>query len=197
MRLRHTFSTPIETTRLRLVPGTAELTTAAVSHRGRFSDLLDAQIPLTWPPELMTPGIQSFVAEMLVRRPELSGWWLWYIVLKGHPDPMRDTLIGSTMFKGPPRAGGVLEVGYAILEAFQGKGYATEATSALVRRALQVPGVSEVAAETFPTLPASIRVMEKCGMRFIGAGLEQGTIRYSVVRRRAAKEGAEPNAEKP
>jgi [ribosomal protein S5]-alanine N-acetyltransferase len=45
--------------------------------------------------------------------------------------------------------------------------------------------VYKVVAETLPELTASIRVMGKCGMRFIGNGKpEQGqqTVRYEVTR---------------
>ena len=45
--------------------------------------------------------------------------------------------------------------------------------------------IESVTAETLPDLTASIRVMEKCGMRFVGDGNpEEGqrTVRYAITR---------------
>jgi ribosomal-protein-alanine N-acetyltransferase len=44
-------------------------------------------------------------------------------------------------------------------------------------------GASGVAAETYPSLTASLRVMEKCGMTLAGEGAEGGTVRYIIKRR--------------
>jgi [ribosomal protein S5]-alanine N-acetyltransferase len=43
-------------------------------------------------------------------------------------------------------------------------------------------GASEVAAETFPSLAPSLRVMQKCGMSSVGEGSEPGTVHYSKRR---------------
>jgi len=40
--------------------------------------------------------------------------------------------------------------------------------------------LSSVIAHSFPSLPASIRVMENCGMVFDGEGEESGTVRYRL-----------------
>ncbi len=60
--------------------------------------------------------------------------------------------------------GGVVELGYVIHPAEWGKGYATAALSAAVR-ALFAMGFSTVRAGAFEENVASLRVMEKCGMR--------------------------------
>jgi RimJ/RimL family protein N-acetyltransferase len=65
-----------------------------------------------------------------------------------------------------------------VLEQFRRRGLATEAAMALIDVAFAA-GASEVAAETYPSLLPSIRVMEKCGMIATGAGSEPGTLRYS------------------
>ena len=65
-----------------------------------------------------------------------------------------------------------------MLEQFRERGLATEAAMALMDAAFAA-GASEVAAETYPSLPPSIRVMEKCGMSATGEGSEPGTLRYS------------------
>jgi RimJ/RimL family protein N-acetyltransferase len=69
-----------------------------------------------------------------------------------------------------------------VIAAYREQGYATEAAQAFVGWALSHAGVEEIVAQTFPSLPASIRVMEKCGMAFVGPGYEEGTILYRRVR---------------
>lgn len=59
--------------------------------------------------------------------------------------------------------GGTIELGYVIAPAFHGRGYMTEALSAVIDHLLE-NGFHEVLAGAFSTNTASIRVMEKCGM---------------------------------
>ena len=69
-----------------------------------------------------------------------------------------------------------------MLQGFQGRGYATEGTKALIDWALARSSLNTISAQTFPSLPKSIRVMEKCGMKFVGAGDEEGSVRYQWQR---------------
>jgi len=71
-------------------------------------------------------------------------------------------------------------VSYGIIDSHQGEGYATEATQALLEWVKWDPRVLRIVAETFPAMAASIAVMEKCGMSFLGEGSESGTIRYGM-----------------
>lgn len=59
--------------------------------------------------------------------------------------------------------GGTIELGYVIAPRFHGRGYMTEALSAVIDYLLE-NGFDEVLAGAFSTNTASIRVMEKCGM---------------------------------
>jgi RimJ/RimL family protein N-acetyltransferase len=59
------------------------------------------------------------------------------------------------------------EIGYVISPAEKGKGYATEAFSAAVS-ALFDGGAKAVVAGAFEENPASLRVMEKCGLSKTG-----------------------------
>ena len=143
---------------------------------------LDCAPPEHWPPPLNDEGSQRWFREMLQQDPDAVGWGLWYLV-RNEPDEPR-ILIGNAGFKGRP-ANDSCEVGYSVLPTYQGCGYATEAVHALIRWAFQHPTVNRVAAETLPYLRRSIRVMEKCHMRYIGVGkLEEGqaTVRYEVCR---------------
>jgi RimJ/RimL family protein N-acetyltransferase len=74
-------------------------------------------------------------------------------------------VVGSVIFHGRPDGDGVAEVGYGVEESSQGQGYATEGTRACVEWALEQPGVTAVTAVTFPWHIASLRVIQKCGMK--------------------------------
>ena len=92
--------------------------------------------------------------------------------------------MGNAGFKGQPSLGGC-EIGYSLLPVYEGYGYATEAAQALINWAFQHPAVNRVSAETLPELASSIRVMEKCGMRHVGAGKPEAaraTLRYEISR---------------
>lgn len=58
---------------------------------------------------------------------------------------------------------GSIEMGYAYLPAYYNRGYATEAFSSAIQY-LFSHGFTTVLAGAFSENPASIRVMEKCGM---------------------------------
>lgn len=97
-----------------------------------------------------------------------------------------DSVIGSTGFKGPPDAEGVVEIAYGIAPAYQGRGYATEAAAALVAFAFNRAQVKLVRAHTLPTNTASIRVLAKCGFTHTGEVVdpEDGLVwRWNSARR--------------
>ena len=66
------------------------------------------------------------------------------------------------------------EIGYGMIEAFWGRGYATESAGAMCRWALAQPGVTAVEAETAPDNAASIRVLAKLGFQPTGTLGEEG-----------------------
>lgn len=57
-----------------------------------------------------------------------------------------------------------IELGYAILPSYHNRGYGTEILNALIEKML-ADGFSQVITGAFEENGASIRVMEKCGMR--------------------------------
>ena len=90
-------------------------------------------------------------------------WQFGYAVV----DRAARTVIGNVGFKGPPDAGGVVEIAYAIVPSFQQRGYATEAVQAALPWVNSDQRVSLLRAHTLPTNRASSRVLEKCGFRFL------------------------------
>ena len=81
--------------------------------------------------------------------------------------------IGDLCFKGLSPEGKT-EIGYGFLPEFWGKGYATEAVTALTQWAAKQPGVCRIEAETDPDNAASQRVLEKVGFVRNGKYGEEG-----------------------
>lgn len=99
--------------------------------------------------------------------PENRLWYTpWQMTLKDGA-----VSIGDLCFKGPAR-GNAVEIGYGILPAYEGRGYATEAVRAMIRWAFDHENVVFVEAETEPDNMASQRVLQKCGFTPDGAGRE-------------------------
>jgi RimJ/RimL family protein N-acetyltransferase len=172
-----TFTT-ISTPRLELVRATLELAECEHANRQRFADMLGVPVPAVWPPPLNDEQSHQYFLKRLRKEGE-HDFHGWYILLR---EPRQ--LIGNVGFKTQPENGAV-EVGYSIVPEFQRHGYCTEATRALVARAFSHPQVGRVAAETLPHLWPSLRVMEKCRMRYVGNGAEEEgmrTVRYEVKR---------------
>ncbi|MBR0237560.1 MAG: GNAT family N-acetyltransferase [Thermoguttaceae bacterium] len=104
--------------------------------------------------------------------------WEWYAIWVIE---LRDgTHIGDLCFKGLDSSG-VAEIGYGILEEYQGQGYATEAVEAALRWAFQNPNVTVIEAETDDDNAASKRVLEKCGFVANGIMGKEGP-RYTLKR---------------
>ena len=92
-----------------------------------------------------------------------------------------------------PKAEGPLdevELGYRLRQAAWGKGYATEGSQALLRKAFTELGVRLVWAETMFVNRGSRNVMEKLGMTHVATyfpelepieGSEHGEVRYELT----------------
>jgi RimJ/RimL family protein N-acetyltransferase len=96
----------------------------------------------------------------------------------------------------------VIEIGYAIIPEYRRRGLATEAARGLTRYAFSHPEVNLVQAHTLPDGRASINVLKKLGMKFMGAVIddpEDGEVflwrvkrnEYSIAERRDADCGLE------
>jgi ribosomal-protein-alanine N-acetyltransferase len=62
----------------------------------------------------------------------------------------------------------IIEVGYRYLKDYWGKGYATEASKALLDYGFETINLNSIAAVALPQNKASTRVMEKIGMKYVG-----------------------------
>jgi RimJ/RimL family protein N-acetyltransferase len=172
----------LRTVRLELIAASFQLADLEWRHVATLARELKCVPPESWPPPLNDADSQRWFREMIEQHPDSVGWGLWYLVRNEHGKVR--ALIGNAGFKGRP-ANGACEIGYSLLPLYEGYGYATEAARALISWAFQHPAVARVSAETLPELVRSIRVMEKCGMRYVGTGKPEGTratLRYEVSR---------------
>ena len=91
---------------------------------------------------------------------------------------VEDLAVGSVGFFGPPEtaADGVpeAEIGYGLVEDARGRGFATEAVSALVAAA-EAEG-ARVRASVLPDNQPSIRVLAKCGFTELRGSNEDGEL---------------------
>lgn len=65
-----------------------------------------------------------------------------------------------------------VEIGYAFDPAYQRRGFATEATSALVDAVFNLTDARVISATSRTINPASRRVLQKCGFASVGEGLK-------------------------
>jgi len=167
----------ITTSRLSLVAITPEMLLSEKNGDGRLGELIQCVIPGNWPPVDWEPHVLDFLLTQFAEHPEQLGWCRYVSFVR--PDGGR-TLIGTLGAFTRAIRPSECEIGYSILAPYEGQGLATEAARALIEYLRGDAGLSSVIAHSFPSLPASIRVMEKCGMVFDGKGEEPGTVRYRL-----------------
>jgi [ribosomal protein S5]-alanine N-acetyltransferase len=94
-------------------------------------------------------------------RQRAQGAGFWAVALKS-----TDQLVGHLYFsQNEPQELLTWELGYIFNPVYQGQGYATEASIALIRYGFEHWGIHRVVAHCNPQNIASWRVMEKIGMR--------------------------------
>ena len=146
--------------RLTLVDGSLERLTAAVAGADALGALLDVSVADDWAgfPEALPILLESYA-----KAPADQTWGSLFFV-----EPRERTLVGFGGFKGPPSSDAVVEIGYAIAPAFQGRGLATDAVAQMLQRAFADPSIRAVDAHTLGHANPSTRVLEKSGFRKIG-----------------------------
>jgi RimJ/RimL family protein N-acetyltransferase len=113
--------------------------------------------PLTAPP-LMADAV-PFMRDRLLEDPVNACWGPYLLVLRETGEA-----VGSAGFIAKPGDAGVVTLGYSIYPDHQGRGFASEAATALVHWALTQPGVRCIQATIPPGHVASQRVAAKAGL---------------------------------
>ncbi|HEX7902219.1 MAG TPA: GNAT family N-acetyltransferase [Planctomycetota bacterium] len=145
---------------LRLLPVTADLLRdfdASVvefwtAHRARLGDVHDR-----------AREVVKQTLDFHVRVPCEPGYGGFLAV-----EPVLSAVVGIGGFKGPPDAGGAIEIAYGTFPPFEGKGYATATAAALIALARRHPRVRRILAHTLPEPNASTHVLKKNGLAFAG-----------------------------
>src|SRR5438477_908545 len=109
----------IETPQLRLVPCTVAAAQAAMTDRAAFESLLGVRVPDDWPAEDLRDFLPVY-HRLVDAQAASQGWGIWLML-----DPAERALAGDIGFKGPPDDLHTVEIGYSVLPAFRGRGYAT------------------------------------------------------------------------
>lgn len=167
----------ILTPRLALITITPAMVLAEKNSDPQFAEIVGCTDPRKWPPENWEPHVLDWLLDHFERDAATIGW-MRFVALR-EPEGSR-TLVGTV--------GGIIketvpeevEVGWGILQQFEGRGLITEAAQAFIQRLRATGSFTSLIAHTYPWLGGSIRVMEKCGMAYDGAGEEQGTVRYRL-----------------
>lgn len=176
----------IWTDRLELIASTAATAQAEADWDWpQLAKLLDAEVTDDWPPKL-TYDVLDHWAATLTEHPEQAGWWSWYFV-RDLGDGKDRVAVGGGGFGGLPAADGIVQIGYSVLHDFQYRGYATEAMRALVTWAFSHEDVRHVVAATFADHVASLKVIEKLGMTYVGDAEEPGAITFGISRAEHAR----------
>jgi RimJ/RimL family protein N-acetyltransferase len=155
----------LHTDRLILEPISLSLMEAVLAgDRRRSEALAQARFPSEWPgPAVIERAFKAY-PDLVRADPEKRLWGDRLMITRNG----ERQVIGSVIFHGYPQ-NGVAEVGYGVERGSQGQGLATEGTRACVEWALEQPGIRAVRATTFTWHRASVRVLEKIGMRAVGS----------------------------
>ncbi len=92
----------------------------------------------------------------------------WAVHLKGNLD-----FIGWCGLKFRPERMET-DLGYRLMKSYWGKGYATEAAAGCLRFGFEKLHIQEIIGRAEPGNMASVRVLEKCGMEYIGNEMVDG-----------------------
>jgi len=118
---------------------------------------LTNQVPWPYPPD----GAMTFVTEVVLPSHDAGTSLMWAITETG-----ADELIGSIDFSFEDDGAG--NRGFWLAEPYWGRGYVTEAVVAVQDHVLLDLGVERMTVLNAVTNPASRRVKEKTGARWIG-----------------------------
>ena len=138
-----------------------------------LADLLGVPAPPVWPPQHNDAATRDWLRQMQLDNPGQDRWMGHYVIAV---DGEVEALVGIAGYTGPPQDG-VVDIGYAIIEPAQRKGYASEAVRLLVDSAFE-GGAHTVRANTLADGVASQGVLARCGFSKSGESVdpEEGPI---------------------
>ncbi len=148
----------ITTNRLEIITFNVAMIKALLKGPAELEKIVSFTVPATYPMDVYKQFF-PYKIERFTKQPEENKWEGLII----HSDT--NTVIGDIGFKSGPNESGEINIGYSILSEYQGKGFATEATIGMVAWGLKQPGVEKIIATCSPDNDASIRVLQKAGLK--------------------------------
>ncbi len=100
--------------------------------------------------------------DRMTETPDELGWWVWLVHRRED-----DRAVGVCGLGGRPLDGSTM-LGYSVYPSFEGRGYATEASLALIGWVFMQPGAQRVVATVPVGHAASSSVALKLGMAAVG-----------------------------
>ena len=155
----------IQTANLKLIPCQLQHLEAILKDQKQLAQILGVTVFDNW---FDFPGVSGIEAmqysyEYLKSHPDALGWWTYlFIHVKDN------VLIGPGGYCGKADESGMVEIGYAIVPAYRGRGLATEAAQGLVDHAFSHAHIQMVDGHTLAEHNPSTRVLEKVGLKHVG-----------------------------
>jgi len=164
----------IETERLSIVPLTACELACYLNSPEDLVSTLGLQLPVAPLDDNLKDAIQnSFLPNLRNKNKNYLFHTLWIIVAK-----KQQCIIGGICFHGEPNKEGEAEIGYGIDEAFQNSGYMTETLKGIIEWSRKANEIGSLLAETAVSNHSSVRVLDKCGFKYLNYNNENVIMRY-------------------
>jgi RimJ/RimL family protein N-acetyltransferase len=151
----------IQTPRLQLLSCSLEYFELLLQSNDHLADLLGISIPDNW---TEYPEMVLVAYDKLRNNPSMLGWFFYLVIHRNDK-----CLIGAGGFKGKPNEDGTVEIGYEITPSYRENGLGTEMAEGLIRFAFGHSYVNNVIAHTEEEYSPSIKILQKVGMKFVGA----------------------------
>lgn len=114
-----------------------------------------------WPPEPFDYEVAEWARTGLARDPDGAGWYGW-LLLEDEGEARPPRLIGAAALIGRPDLDGEVELGFGVLTAHQGRGFASETVAALSMWAFN-QGALRVIAHVAESHQSGRRALQKNG----------------------------------
>jgi RimJ/RimL family protein N-acetyltransferase len=142
---------PQRTRRLSIIPVTEPLARAEVNDNEKFSDLLAADVPESWPPEHVDPPGSDGA----------SDWENCYLThTNGNNRPVLVGLAGVKKWSPEYKT---VQVGTALIPEYQGQRLGEEIVAALAQWGLSLPEIGRVICDIPTDHVASAKSLERAG----------------------------------
>ncbi|HHW38256.1 MAG TPA: GNAT family N-acetyltransferase [Bacillales bacterium] len=151
----------IFTDRLLLMECPLDLAKSIILNRKQLEERSPIFIPLDWP-SIQLKSIFPYYIEMLENSPLTNDLKIWLII-----DAYEKKLIGSIRLTCSLDDPKTTDIGYEIIASSRNQGFGYEAVQAVVEWLLKSKKGTKITAECDQTNTASIRILEKLGMRCI------------------------------